>query len=258
MGNSSKKSLASHRVLRVAYFTLLEVIISMALMVILLGTLLYFYQEVNTIGINIDQVQAESFQKRFLEKRLTDIISKSVSEKDEKKDFVFFTAPDEYGISKPGSQSLIFTFDNGANLDKVFSNHVLGRLYVDLNDRLMLAYWPSPKIWYGNDNPPMKKEILQEGVDSLKFDFFVPPDRKDPAAKKNEKKPAPSKQKNEPEEPPAVEPDPKGGWRPDTWSQNFQQLPAMVRITLKLKGSEKPIVFAVPLINVQKQVIYNE
>lgn len=243
--------------------TLIEIIIAMALTAIMLTTLTFFYRQISHIGHDIDQVKAEHFQLRYVENRLADILPKAIYEKDRKKDFVFFSFGDEGGFSMPGSQSLIFTFDNGVNLDKPFSAHVIGRLYLDRNGRLVLAYWPSPRQWDNGVTPPMKKEILLEGVTKLSFEFFIPPDKGEikSTPKQSESSADQAKNTQSPkQEPTAVEPEPKGDWRRQPWMMEYQRLPAMIKVNISLKEKgrqeEKPMTFIFPLINTSKHIIY--
>lgn len=226
--------------------TLLEVLIAMTLTILVLTTLMFFYQQVSFINIDIDKVQAEHFNLRYVENRLAEILPRTISEKDKRKDFVYFNLNDE-GIGKSGSQSLIFTFDNEVSLDKIFSNHVIGRLYLDKNDRLILAYWPSPKRLEGVTPIPMKKEILFEGAESLAFEFFIPPEKAGEA------------KLSKPSESPS--PEPKGDWRRQLWSKDFNKLPAMVRVIIGVKDKDKKgketITFVFPYVNVTNPVIYD-
>lgn len=228
--------------------TLIEVLIAMTLTILVLTTLMFFYQQVSHINLDIDKVQAEHFNLRYVENRLSEVLPRAINEKDKRKDFVFFSLNDE-GIGKGGSQSLIFTFDNEVSLDKIFSNHVIGRLYLDKDGRLILAYWPSPKRLEGVNPIPMKKEILFEGAESLAFEFFIPPDKSGEA------------KLSKPSESPT--PEPKGDWRRQLWSKDFNRLPAMVKVLIGVKeGKEKnvngTITFVFPLVNVLNPVIYDQ
>lgn len=244
--------------------TLLELLISLALTVIILSTLTYFYRQVGVIGVAVDQVISDNFRMRYVESRLAEILPKVVSESDKKQDFVFFSVGDE-GLTKPGSQSLIFTFDNGVSLDKEVANHALGRIYLDKDGNLMLAYWPSPKRWENGTIPPMRKEVLMEGVENLHFEFYIPPE-------KLEKKKAPAADNAQPDQKKADNaalpkketvaeskptPQPKGDWRRDNWLKEYETLPAMVRVYVSLPKETRPIIFAYPIANAKNHVIYD-
>lgn len=255
------------------YVTLLEVLISIALTVIILTTLTFFYRQVGMIGAEVGRISIENFRMRYAETRLASILPKVVAENNKNKDFVFFSINDDSG-SKPGSQGLIFTFFNGISLDKEIANHALGRIYLDNDNNLVFAYWPSPKRWEKDKFPEMKKEILLENVDDVKFEFFIPPDKnsegensqkdsekdlknqnlekkdleKSGSVKDSEKK---DSEKDSVEKP---TPEPKNAWRTDLWLKEYDTLPAMIRVNLTIK--DKPVTFAFPLTHSKDHVIY--
>lgn len=225
--------------------TLIELLIAMVLTVLVLMTLMFFYRQATFINSEIDKVKAEHFRLRFVENRLSDVLTKTLSDKGKKTDFLFFSFNDE-GLGMPGSQSLIFTFDNGISQEKEFSNAVVGRLYLDQQKRLILVYWPLPKRWEGGSTLPMKKEILLEGVEALSFEFFIPPE------KQGDAKPAKASE--------APLPEPKGGWRRQPWLKEFQKLPAIVKVLIAMQGGKEvkqEIVYAYPLVNADSHVIYD-
>lgn len=201
--------------------TLLEMVIAMALTVLVMTTLTFFYQQVGAIGSEVDRLKTDEFYMRYLENRLAYILPRVVSQGDS--EFAFFSVGDE-GIAKPGSQSLIFTFDNGASLSKSVSNTVIARLYLDRDGRLMLAYWPTPKhIERFGGEPQIKKEVLFEGADSLAFEFFVAPDK----GKRTEQRSG------------GAEPEEKGDWRKERWIKEFKAPPLMVRVILTLPSKRQ-------------------
>ena len=234
--------------------TLLEVLIAMALTVIILMTLIFFYRQVVVIGIEVDKVMSENFSRRYVESRLADVLPKAVSETDPAKDFVFLSIGDE-GLVKPGSQSLIFTFDNRVSLDKDLANHVLGRIYLSKEGSLVLACWPSPKRWDSATLPSLKKEILMEGVDNLTFEFYVAPEKAKkeiPTQEQGKKDPAGTPEKDQQQ---TLEP--KGEWRKLPWMTEFNQLPAMIKVIVNIPKEKKPIVFAFPITNAKEHIIYD-
>jgi type II secretory pathway component PulJ len=259
--------------------TLIELIVAMALTTGILVTLTFFYRQVVMIGVEMERTESENFNARYIESRLATILPKAVSKTDQKKDFLFFSVGDE-GITKPGSQSLIFTFDRGVNLNKEFANHDLARLYLDNQGNVVMAYWPSPKRWDG-DKPPMEKEVLLQGVDNMVFEFYIAPERqkkeeetenteqsgtdtetasgenqedqKKQAEKQKEKK----ADKPNSEEEKKAEPEPKGAWRKLPWLEEYNQLPVMVKIILTLSDEKQdPLIFVYPLPNAKSYVIY--
>lgn len=249
--------------------SLMEMLIAMVLTISILMTLTFFYQQVVMIGEDIDQIKSRDFYTRLVENRLAYILPRTLPVKD--KNFAFFSIGDE-GITQPGSQSLIFTFDNGVSLDKVFSNQVICRLLVDKQGRLILAFWPVPSNWEKNLPPPMKQQILLEGVESMEFAFFIapaPPEKpkeKTAEPSKDPKKPLPEKDeankegekenKDDSSSKTKQEPEPKGDWRQEPWLKEFNQLPVMVKIILKLDGVNDKVTFVYPLVNTNSHILY--
>lgn len=239
--------------------TLLEVMIAMVLTTLVITTLTFFYQQVTMVGIEIDKIKKEHFYFRYLENRLADTLPKTLDKSNEN-EFVFFSV-DSDSVSKGGSQSLIFAFDNGISLDNNFSNEVIARLFVSPKGTLTLAYWPSRKQWDKADRP-MKKEILLEGVDTMRLAFFIAPEKKE-VAPSEEKKNDGKKGKNEPPKPPEnpkeekPSPEPKGAWSEKPWLSEYESLPVMVQITIKMEGSDEERRFVFPLVNGESHIQYD-
>jgi hypothetical protein len=276
------------KVTRKNFQTLIEVIIAMALAVMVLSALTFFYQQVDSLNTQMDKIQREIFQMRYLENRLIDIFSQ-VCSKDKQKNFYFFSSPDN-ALFKPGTSSLTFCFDNGISLDKPFSGEVLGRFFLNSANQLILAMWPTPNSWDQHIAPSMKKEILLENVEDLSFEFFIAPEKK---RVDDEKKPSnkndpnssttdpniPKKNVNKDKTPQAadpntpkkeekiveipseeleVEPEPKGQWVP-SWQNSYQQLPVMIRVKVtRTFEKDKPLYFAFPLYNSPKTIVYDK
>ena len=175
-------------------FTLLELLIGMGLAVMLLSTLSYFYLQVEMLNTEAERTQKESFELRHVENRLAKILPYTLSERELKKHFYFFTSQGEGMFKNP---SLLFTFYNGVKLSSPFANDVLGRLYLDDEKKqLCLATWPSPKRWETGTTPPMAMEVLLDDVESLSFQFYVAP-KKDRSKVVEQKKTAQERQREE-------------------------------------------------------------
>lgn len=159
------------------HITLLELLIATALTVVILSTLSYFYRQVTVINVEMDKTQNESFKKRYVENRLASVLPKSISSTDISNDFHFFSSPDLGALFKEGSDSLVFSFDNCVRLDKDMSYHVIGRLFLDTEGNLTLATWPVPKRWKEDEPIPISKEILLDHIETLEFQFYVPPQK---------------------------------------------------------------------------------
>lgn len=230
--------------------TLLELVIALSLTMIILSTLTYFYHQLTTINAAMDKAQKESFQLRFVENRLASVLPRIVSAKDPQSEFHFFTAPNLTGLFKEGSSSLVFVFDNCVQLNKEMAYHVIARLYLDQEGNLTLAKWPVQKRWKENETPPLHKEVLMQNVDSLAFDFFIPPLKGAKAA-------------NGQAQPNGVEGIPadlRGRWV-EEWPMQYRQLPAIVRLKLKtanFKGEEMAVSYAFPLPHAPEPITYGE
>ena len=214
------------------HVTLLEVLIATSLSIILITVVVYFYQQLSLINIKMDKTQNEQFQKRFAEYRLNAVLPKIVSPLN--KEFHFFISPETQGLFKENTQSLVFTFDNSVKLDKRMADLVIGRLFLDTDNRLTLATWPIPKRWKENEPPPMTKEIIMENINTLSFDFYYPPDK------------GPLKIVNK-------ENSNGGVQKPEN-----RKLPAIITVVIQQKTKDEPekISFVYPLPNTQQPVIY--
>ncbi|CCB87511.1 putative uncharacterized protein [Parachlamydia acanthamoebae UV-7] len=235
---------------RKSFATLLEVLIAMVLTSMILTTLSFFYQQIDAMNRESERLQRDSFLRRFLQYRLTQILPKSFSSIGSNRSaYYFFNTSFAEGLFKPGTQSLVFGFDNCVDLDSMFASAVLGRLYVDREGRLCLGIWPTPNRWEDDETPPMKQEVLFENVAMLKFQFFIPPDK---GTLKDVKE-----QPTSPEDVRAnITPIPPGAWV-DTWLQEYDQLPAIVRLFITQEGQKDPLVYSFPLPNSKNPIIYD-
>lgn len=225
-------------------FTLLEALIALTLAALLISTLTYFYGQMSRIDAQIEHDQQENFAKRLLENRLSYTLQRAV--KSSNKEFEFFTSAGGPLVMKAPGHSLLFTYNNSIDLDKSLSNEVLGRLFVDNQNRLVLATWPAPSTWNRSGIvPEMKREILMEQVDRVEWSFFVPP--------------AYERGKTSPKQ--TVQPSPPNDWRTD-WLSDFHQLPAIVKVTvypLPVGGQKKeslPIQLVFPLPQTDQPIYY--
>lgn len=231
------------------HMTLLEVLIALSLMAILLTILMVFYRDQNQMNIHLDQMEQQAFRMMYVENRLSQILPQAISPYDSKKDFYFFTDSDANGSLKSGLPSLVFTYDNGNELDKRLSNHVLGRLYVDREDRLCLATMPSPQRW---EHPiPLELEVLLLGVETLNFEFYVPPDRDRKIVLEQAKNTSASQAADT-----LIDIVPKNSWH-STWKSEYKQLPAMIRLTITLKTGQK-MTYAFPFPNTDMVITYEQ
>jgi hypothetical protein len=231
------------------YLTLLEMLIAMTMTVVILMVLASFYHNASYVGIELDRMKTENFSLRYLENRLMSILPLTL--KQGRSEFLFFSL-DNDGLNAQNSQSLIFTFNNGDSLDKIFSNVVIGRLYLDPDNALTLAYWPMPKrVDKAGVAIPMKKEVLMNDVESLHFEFYIPPEEQKKEQEEQETKP--DSLKNEDAH---REPEIKGEWSSALWLQEYHQLPALVRVTIKRSKDPHPLIFTIPLPSTKARIVY--
>lgn len=136
--------------------TLLEVIIALVLAAILLSTLFTFYRNLFVTRSQIQTSKNISLQRVLTQERLTQIFGKLLSEVEEEKGVIFYTA----GHNKALSLILYFAYDNGIDPDPQYCGTVKALLYLSLEKKLTLLTLPA------------REEILLEDVDSLFFAFF--------------------------------------------------------------------------------------
>lgn len=223
--------------------TLLEVLIASVLTMLLLSTLTYLYREVQVINTQIEKTQKEQFERAYAQKRLSSIFPKTLSPTSPKKDFFFYTSGSWDGLTKDGSPSLVLSFDHGINLDKDHAAHVLGRIFLSPEGNLCLATWPSPARWEKGTPPSLKKEIILKDVQSLSFEFYVPPERSRDLLITGDK----------------VKVEPTNFWHTE-WRQEYQALPAMMRMTITqlVDGKVVPMTFAFALPQSRSIIFYEE
>lgn len=239
--------------------TLIEVLIAMTLTTMILMTLMFFYRQVMMIGGDLDEVKREAFYRCYVENRLANTLPRIGAIDSTKKESLLFFSSDNNHLTMPNSQSLFFTFDHGISLDQVFSNTIIGNLYVDKQGQLMLAYWPAPKQWPSGELPRMKKEVLMQKVKSIVFSFYVAEDKeltltndqgKDSTAEGKRKQETAAKSDEQEALPPLQE-----GWHEMVWPRERQQLPNLVKMVVTMDDDQK-IVFVFPLVNASTHIIY--
>lgn len=236
-------------------FTLIETLIALALTALVVSFLTYFFHQISLLNQKGEELQQKSFKMRYIENRLSQVIPRIVEVKTPSKDFYFFTAGDPNG--------LIFTYDNFADKNKAFGNHVLGRLFVGEDHNLYLATWPSPRRWAPLSTPPMKLEMLMAGVSDMQIEYFVPPDKGwkpnfvDPAQNQTKQtiKTDP-KNPTSPKTTPTVnlKPSEEGAWTKE-WRQEYQLLPGLLRLQFKVGKEVWQYVFPIP--ETERQVVYS-
>lgn len=212
--------------------TLIELLIAMSLLSALVTLLLGFYSDVHFIDRLFDKNREQAFEIRYAQIRIWEVGSKIAPYVKNNKKRYFFTEEENTPFSQ--GPSLTFTYDNGADFEPDFSTFVIGKIYLDLSNRLCLATWPLPNA-SKSFPPPMKKEVLMERVEKLDFEFFFPLDGNQTAST-----PLPESE------------------RSSTWSHEFKTIPASIWIKITKLPSEnsQQIAFAVPLPKSKKHIIY--
>lgn len=223
-------------------FSLLEVMVALALTSLILVSVLSFFKEISKTNRIAEGVAQESFRLRYLESRLSQIFPTAGSNLS-KKDFYFF--------STHNPPALTLSYDNGTCKQKELSNTVLGKFFLDPQKRCFyLATWPSPDKWTPGIQPPLKLEILMEDVDEINWEFFVPPDKNwKPKLLGNTSKTGSSKQD------PPVKPTVSSGWTAE-WRQEYKLLPGLIRLQLKSGGKSSRFIF--PLSQTERQIVYTQ
>ncbi len=233
-------------------FTFIELLLAMALTSIILTVLFYFYRDIDWLNSDMEKSQQKAFQHSYVQNRLADVIPNIISPRTAEGDFFFFVSNDANGLLKGGNPSLVFTYNFGPNRDPQFANHDLGRLYLDNQGNLSLATLPSPSRWSPNHPLKLKNEVLMEGVESLAFRFYVPPQKERSLAGNKSPKGEYGKGKML-----AQDIQPKDAWHSD-WKNEYNQLPAMIKILLKLKNQEETVTFVYPLSLSDFVIIYDK
>lgn len=220
------------------FMTLIEVMIATFLTMILLTAITFFYRQASFMTKESDKLQQEQFKQSYLEKRLFNLLPMAISPRDLHNDFYFYTSE---ALSENGNMSLVFTYDHGVDKDAKMSNHRLGRLFLDSTNQLVLASYPSPISWDVNPNPILKKEILAEDIVILSFEFYVTPKKDRSSLSKIPKN--------------LVDIQPENSWH-KSWKSSYNQLPAMIKVHLTKKNSDKEIIFSFSLPNSDMVVMY--
>jgi type II secretory pathway component PulJ len=199
------------RIQRRLSITLLEVLIAIALVSILTSVCLGYYRQIHLLNHELENLRKESFLEKTLQYRLSKIIPAITLSKD---DPYFYLSVDSNQYME--SNSLVFVYDRGVDIQPQFSNEVLARLYLNSKKQVCISYWPRPSKWK-YDEPPMITEILKDGVEALSFSFYEP------------------KQ-----------------WL-NEWDQEKEKLPAMLKITFKGESEET---YSYPLAQSKFQINY--
>jgi len=209
-------------------FTLLELMIAMGLVTLLISILGFSYRQITEVNRLMDLKMEEAFEKRYAEMRLGKVLPSI-------KEGTFFRTGASLPFEKEDTKNIFFEFDNCFKYDSTLSGLVVGRLFLDKKGRLLLALLPGSDRWDEEASLKAHFEVLLDEVDTLSWEFYVPPKKRSKYGL-------------------ADLPDEAWGKWHDTW--NYNVLPALVRLRMKRKGEETT--FAYPLPESELHVVYNE
>lgn len=195
-------------------FSLIEMLIAMALFALVMGSLFALFLHNIHIHDELESLQAKSEVIRRAHARLTGVFSKLIYKIEGR--HLFYTpaqASSKLTQSKEGA-SLVFTFDNGLDRARGFSYDVIAKLYVDQENRLALMIWPNP-IDEKKKPTEVRNEILLENIESMKMQFWKAPNLG------------------------VIVPVDKTGEWLDTWEEDFKGRPTLMKVTLKYVDEAK-------------------
>jgi hypothetical protein len=149
-------------------FLLFELLIALSLMATLLSLLFSFLIQSIRVEQKINSSRKSILERQNFQIRLQDILTAIYPETDGSSIYTK-TFPKETALS------LVTSFDLGIDPNPMFCGAVQGRIYLDKQRNLCLAYWPrerektsqenkKPKIW--------RKEILFSHVSDIEFQFL--------------------------------------------------------------------------------------
>ena len=194
-------------------FLLLEILVALSLMATLLSVLFSFLVQSMKVESKMDKARVALLERQSLQIRIQDVLTSLTSGGRAAPLYTQKFPKDEYS-------SLVALFDNGIDPEPTFSGAVIGRIYVDENHDLCLAYWPSESeekehIW--------RKETLFSNVSDLQFSFLNPDEKEHFQHTAR----------------------PKVLWD-RSWAKAKKEPPSMVRIVLKQNAATLEFAFRLP------------
>ncbi len=186
--------------------TLVESLISIALLTLLLGTLFFWYRHLTENKAHLEKLTYPLIEERHLMQRLERILPQA--------------KPPFYA----DEQTLVMRFDRGLSSEPLLSDTVLAKLYHDPSlNALCLGIWPDP-LEHENRRTPSLTLTLLDKVDALSFSYYSPPD--------------PFRQPVDPKQ--VGKRRPEAGWQ-STW--HYETLPALVTLTLTRGATTRILYF---------------
>ena len=149
-------------------FLLLEILVALSLMAMLLSLLFSFLVQSLRVESKMEKAREQILERQNLQVRIQDILT---SLRITGKGSPLYTQK----FPKEENYSLIALFDNGIDPEPPFSGAVIGRIYIDENQDLVLSYWPSDS---DEKERHWRKEILFANVSDIQL-FFLSPDERE-------------------------------------------------------------------------------
>lgn len=145
-------------------FLLFEILIALSLMATLISILFSFMVQSMKVEKKMETARKAILERQNLQIRFQDLLTTLAPSVE---------APPLYTQKFPAQEkeSLIAVFDNGIDPDPLFSGMVMGRIYVDENHDLCLAYWPYQAEEVSR---PWRKEVLLSNVSDFSLSFLRP------------------------------------------------------------------------------------
>lgn len=182
-------------------------------MAILITFLFSFFVQSAKLEKRLESARSQIFARNHLQIRLQDLLT-GLSRSTGRPSFYTQVFPSEK------TASLVLLFDNGIDPDPLFSGPVIGRIYLDKEENLCLAYWPLEV----KKNRPWRKEILFFHASDLEFQFLGQKKEMDPKVRTVTA---------------AL------GWHP-RWTKERANLPSMVRLLFRQEEIPLQFVFFLP------------
>ena len=197
-------------------FTLIELLLSLALFGLLLQTLFFWYCHLSSSHHAGGKDKWPLLEERYAEQQLQRIFQHTLPSP------YFFT------LERGGHHDLVLVFDDGLHAEPLLSDKVLGRLFIDpASHALCLGIWPHPDQ---KTQTPHKTLVLLENVKDLAFEFYFPPDPFQLTVA-----------------PPEVGREmPEEGWQ-TSWLAEYETLPPFVKMHLTRLESSSPVMYAFEL-----------
>ncbi len=136
--------------------TLLEVMIALSLAAVILSSLMTFYHQVSKKRIAAQELKRTILPIELMRQRLIHLFAGAAAA--EMPSFKTGNHPSAVG------EVLLFSYDNGVDLNPLFCGDVKGMLYVNPRHQLCLVSWAP--------NGEARQEIFLENVGQFSFSFF--------------------------------------------------------------------------------------